>query len=283
MKKVVLITGTSSGIGRATAMYYAERGYQVVATMRAPQLQTNALVHKNIVVDQLDVTSQDSIHACVERIKLQFGRIDVLVNNAGYGLLGVFEGATNEQIERQFATNVFGVMKLTREVLPLMRKQKSGVIITVSSVAGRIGFPLYSLYHASKFAIEGLMESLRYELAPFHIKVVLIEPGAIQTRFGLDSKVDTRVLDAYQAYVDRVSLRMQGISQRADAPEKVAKTIYQASITSNPKLRYPVGGGAPTLLTLKRWLPDCVIRYVIEEVTTREVKQTTVHTKKEAI
>lgn len=181
--KTILITGSSSGIGRATALYFATKGWNVAATMRSPQREFELAKLPNVKVYPLDVTRPETIKEAVAAAISDFGGIDVVVNNAGYGGVGIFEAASQEQIERQFGTNVFGVMNVIREILPHFRERKGGTIINVTSVGGIITFPIYSVYHATKWAVEGFAESLQYELKPFNIKVKNIEPGAIKTDF----------------------------------------------------------------------------------------------------
>jgi len=183
MPQTVLITGCSKGIGMATANYFHSKGWNVAATMRKPQNNhpLNALEHTAIF--PLDVTRQESISLAVNSIINRFGQIDVVVNNAGYGAMGPFEAAEPEQIQKQINTNIMGVMMVTQEIIPIFRAQKSGIVINISSVGGRMTFPLYSIYNASKWAVEGFSEALTYELRPFNIQIKIIEPGPIHTDF----------------------------------------------------------------------------------------------------
>ncbi|MCY7272160.1 MAG: SDR family oxidoreductase, partial [Phormidesmis sp. CAN_BIN44] len=177
MAKTVLITGASTGIGLATAKLFQQRGWNVVATMRSLEQKSDLMTLDNTLCLRLDVTDSASITQAVTATLEKFSTIDVLVNNAGYALLGAFEACTPEQIERQFATNVLGLMAVTRAVLPHFREQRSGTIINIASIGGKMAFPLYSLYHSTKWAVEGFSESLQYELEPFNIRVRVIEPG----------------------------------------------------------------------------------------------------------
>ena len=188
MPKTMLITGASSGIGRATARLFADKGWNVVATMRDPAKGAD-LASGTVAVTRLDVQDGETIEAAVDLALARFGSIDLLVNNAGYGQLGLFEAMSEEKIEEQFAVNVFGVMDVTRAVLPHMRKAKGGTIINISSGAGLFTLPMSSLYNASKFALEGFSESLSYELASQNITVKLVEPhgGVNETEFGARS------------------------------------------------------------------------------------------------
>jgi NAD(P)-dependent dehydrogenase (short-subunit alcohol dehydrogenase family) len=180
---VVLVTGASSGIGRATVSACAARGWSVAATMRQPDAAGDLAALPGVVVLSLDVTSADSVESAVATTVATFGRLDVVVNNAGYAIDGVFEGADDATIRRQFETNVFGLMRVTRAAIPVMRRQQGGTIVQVASMGGRVTFPLYSVYHGTKWAVEGFSESLAFELRPFGIRMRLVEPGAIRTDF----------------------------------------------------------------------------------------------------
>jgi NAD(P)-dependent dehydrogenase (short-subunit alcohol dehydrogenase family) len=213
---------------------------------------------------RLDVTDIDSIKQAIEGALTKFGRIDAVVNNAGYGLVGAFEASTPEQIERQFQTNVFGVMNVCREILPYFRREKRGLIINVASMGGRITFPLYSLYHATKWAVEGFSESLQYELEQFNIRVKIIEPGPIKTDFYDRSQDLTRQEDlhAYDHFIDRALPNMQKAG--ADAPDGrvVAETIFEAATDGSRKMRYPVN--SKMVLTARKLLPDWAFFKVVK-------------------
>src|SRR6218665_398777 len=179
MKKTVLITGASSGIGKATSLYFARQGWNVIATMRNPEKETELVNEPNILVSRLEVNDPASINAAIAEGIAKFGKIDALINNAGYGQQGVFEAISTEKIQAQFDVNVFGTMNVTRAMLPHFRANQAGVIVNVSSGAGRVTTPLLSIYSASKFAIEGFSESLAFELDSQNIKVKIVEPGYI--------------------------------------------------------------------------------------------------------
>lgn len=270
-KKTILITGSSSGIGKSTAHYFAERGWNVAATMRNPDATPDLLHSPNIRLYKMDVTDEASIAKALTEIIQDWGRIDVLVNNAGYGAIGAFEAASAEQCQRQFNTNVFGIFNTTRAILPYFRKQQSGTIINVSSMGGRITFPLYSLYHGTKWAVEGFSESLQYELRSFNIRIKIIEPGAIKTDFYNRSQdlFHKEGLTAYDDYISRNLPYMQKTGENAPGPEIVAKTIYKAASDGRKKIRYPVGNGAPLFLFLRAILPlrtfMWLVRFVIEK------------------
>ncbi|MEM7107988.1 MAG: SDR family oxidoreductase [Bacteroidota bacterium] len=256
--KTVLITGSSSGIGKAIARYFHQKGWQVAATMRNPEQEKELLNLENIKLYRLDVCDKSTIHETIRLVITDFGGINVLVNNAGYGLVGPFEASTEEQIQRQFDTNVFGLMNVTRAIIPHFRERKGGTIINITSVGGRMSFPLYGLYNSTKWAVEGFSESLQYELRPFGIKIRLIEPGAIKTDF-YDRSMDVikkKGLNVYDSYVHRVFNNIQDMGASAEGPEIVAKKTYKAAVNRGHRLRYSVGGGAPVLLFMKRILPE---------------------------
>lgn len=266
MRKTVLITGASSGIGRATALLFQSNGWNVAATMRSPEkeVELNQLAH--VICPALDVQEPASIQAAVQETLSAFGRIDAVVNNAGYGLIGAFETFSPEQIERQFATNVFGLMHVTRAVLPHMREHRSGHIINVASFAGRSVFPFYSVYHASKWAVEGFSDSLAYEASCFGVRVKIIEPGTIRTAFWGRS-TDRENASGVQAYdalgkpvLNLIDAAAATISARS---EDVAAAICKAVEDDSSRLRYVVGMDAHLTLTARKLLPDALYNAVM--------------------
>jgi len=260
MAKTILITGTSSGIGRANALYFAERGWNVAATMRDPLKADPVLQHPHISVFALDVTNADSIAQAIADTLNRYKKIDVLLNNAGYALFGPIEASGNEQIQQQFATNLFGLIEVTQQILPVMRAAGEGLILNVSSIIGRMALPYASSYIATKFAVEGLSESMRYELEPFHIRVKLIEPGSINTEFGKGSK-QMAVSDPYRASMTKF-LGVFAKSNAAGAkPEEVAKVIYRAANDSSNRLRYLAKPGP--FFWMNRILPDAMWRRLL--------------------
>jgi len=264
-KKVVVITGSSSGIGAEAARYFAGQGWRVAATMRHPEKYPRVFEDKLITTFKLDVTEPDNIGPAIDKIISEFGKIDVLVNNAGYGVLGPLESLSDEQIRLQFETNLFGLIRVTQAVLPHMRLARSGTIINISSVGGRMAFPLFSVYHSTKFAVEGLTESIRYELKPFGIRVKLVEPGGIKTDFGTRSI--TKVNSApYQRMIDKTLGLLEKASGRLPGPQAVAKTIFRAATDQGYRLRYPVHH-QPYFL-LNSLLPDLLWRRFLESVFT---------------
>ncbi len=271
--KTVLITGASSGIGKATALYFQRQGWNVAATMRSPDQEinkTNSFANLDRVVClKIDVTDHHSIADAVAETIRQFGEIDVLVNNAGYAVLGAFETSTPAQIQRQFDTNVFGLMQTTRAVLPHFRDRKQGVIVNVASIGGRVAFPLYSLYHATKWAVEGFSESLQHELLAFNIRVKIIEPGPIKTDFYKRSADRSNNPDfpEYDNFSDRVLTTLNKVGTTGASPEVVAKTIYGASTDNSWKLRYPADPMAKKLLFLRKILPDFLFTKIVRQST----------------
>ena len=247
MSSTLFITGASTGIGKSTALYFKAKGWNVAATMRDPAGHQD-LRDAGIETLALDVTRPETIKPAVDAAIAQFGGIDVLCNNAGYGTMGPLEAATNEQIERQFATNVTGLILVTREFLPHFRARSSGVIINISSVGGVAAFPLFSLYHGTKWAVEGLSESLNFELNPFGIRVKLVEPGRIKTDFGTRS-LDILKKPGLTAYDDFVSRFLAARSAATGAPpELVAEVIWQAATDGTGQLRYIAGDDAKFII-----------------------------------
>ncbi|HET8707449.1 MAG TPA: SDR family oxidoreductase [Pseudomonadales bacterium] len=259
MSKTILITGSSSGIGRKAAFLFQQAGWNVAATMRSPQKETELNQLENVICPALDVLDENSIQQAVTATVQRFGTIDVVLNNAGYGLIGAFETFSQEQIQRQFTTNVFGLMAVTRAVLPLMREKRSGTIINVASFAGRSIFPVYSVYHASKWAVEGYSESLQYELNRYGIRVKIIEPGIVKTEFWGRS-TDRENVAGINAYADYSQPVLDLIDKAAGIiatqPEDVAHAIWQAATDSSDKLRYVVGLDAKITLAARRLLNE---------------------------
>ena len=257
MKKTIVITGASSGIGKSIALLFAAKGWNVAATMRNPSKTNDFQSIPSIKTYALDVTSESSIQSAFASIMNDFSRIDVVVNNAGYGATGIFEKSTDEQVRRQFDTNVFGLMNVTREALRYFRNAKSGTIINITSMGGLITFPFYSVYHGTKWAVEGFSESLAFELRHLNIKVKCVEPGAIKTDFydrSMDLFKNPSITD-YDRYEEVVYKNTQQAGKDAPGPEVVALTVYKAATDNSNRLRYPVGGLSPVLLMLRKLLP----------------------------
>ncbi len=262
MSQTVLITGASSGIGKATADLFHERGWNVIATMRSPDESRS---RERLFVTRLDVCEPGSVDEAVRRGVERFGDIDVVVNNAGYGLVGTFESISEGQIKKQFDTNVFGLMRVTHAVLPRMRERGAGTIINVASMGGRLTFPFYSVYHSSKWAVEGFSESLAYELEAVGLQVKIIEPGAVRTDFyerSADFTHDTK-LSQYNDIVEKGMAKMSAAAARGAPASAVAETIWRAATDGSRRLRYVVGADARQLLLLRRLLgPSLFMRIV---------------------
>jgi NADP-dependent 3-hydroxy acid dehydrogenase YdfG len=258
MKKTVLITGASSGIGKSTAKYFHKKGWNVIATMRTPEKEDELTKVENILVTKLDVTDLDSIQAAVDSGIKKFGKIDALVNNAGYAAYGPLEAFSRENIVRQFNTNVMGLMDVTRAILPHFRANKDGVIVNISSIGGKITFPLGSLYHGTKFAVEGISESLHYELEPIGIKVKIIEPGVIATDFAGRSFdfCNDESMEEYQGTVDKLKKFQEHFFDLSSAPIVVAEEIYTATTDGTNQLRYAAGADAVEFLASRKKMDD---------------------------
>ncbi|SHM76829.1 SDR family oxidoreductase [Mucilaginibacter sp. OK098] len=257
MKKTVLITGASSGFGRMAAKLFHTKDWNVIATMRSPEKEVELTTLSNVFISKLDVTDKLSIQNTVAAGIEKFGKIDVLVNNAGYGALGALEAATEEQVKQQFDVNLFGLIEVTKAVLPGMRQQKSGIIINVSSVGGRITFPFCSLYHATKFAVEGLTESLQYELNPLGIRLKIVEPGGYKTEFAGRSMnlFGANDLNDYKPAFDNFIAMLDNWPMSENIGE-VADAIYEAATDGTEKLRYPVGHDAAQLIEARQQMDD---------------------------
>ena len=257
--KTVLITGASSGFGEAVASHFADAGWNVVATMRDPSMagkQTRSF--PNVLVTRLDVQDRRTIDAAIAEGIHRFDGIDVVINNAGYGQFGIFEGVSPEAVQAQFDVNVFGAMDVVRAILPHFRSRRSGTVVNVSSGAGAIGFPMASVYSASKFALEGWSEALSYELASIGIKVKIIEPGgALKTNFmarvGGESAAQQMISD-YSQFLGHIGQLYEGMGSIADpdAVEKVVGAIFSAASDGSIQLRYAPTSDIQSLLNARR-------------------------------
>lgn len=265
MGKTVFITGASSGIGKVTAEYFLKKGWNVIATARRVESLEELDTHENALCTRCDVTDTETIAAAMQAGIKEFGGIDVVVNNAGYGAVGPFEASTENDVEKQFNVNVFGLMSVMREVLPHMRNKKNGVIINISSMGGRVTFPLYSVYHATKWAVEGLTESMQFELEGTGVRLKLIEPGAIRTNFyGRSMSIMSKDgVTAYDDFVERAMKNMNHAGHTGAEPEEVAKVIYKAATDRKKKLRYPAAGNAIVILALRRILPELLFYKIV--------------------
>lgn len=256
--QTILITGASSGIGKATAKHFQAQGWNVIATMRSPDNETELTALDNVLVTRLDVTDEASISAAVAAGLERFGAIDALVNNAGYGAYGPLEAFDIDGIRRQFDTNVIGLLATTKAVLTHMRAAKSGTIVNISSIGGRMTFPLGTLYHGTKFAVEGLSESLHYELSAIGVRVKIVEPGMIKTDFGgrsFDFQNDES-LEEYQATVAALMAGFASVGEQASEPGVVASVIWNAVTDGTNQLRYTAGDDAAELMANRKAQDD---------------------------
>jgi NAD(P)-dependent dehydrogenase (short-subunit alcohol dehydrogenase family) len=280
-KVVAVVTGSSSGIGFETSLLLAKNGFFTYATMRNID-KSDAIIDLKLKeklpleVLKLDVTNDKSVKEAIEKIINEQERIDVLVNNAGYALVGPLEELSIQEFKEQFETNLFGVIRVIQEILPIMRKQRHGTIVNISSLAGRIGFPLTSAYVSSKFALEGLSESIAYEVEQFGIKVILIEPGVIKTNFDKNLKIakkasnNTTTNGSNSPYADITEKRIAGFKPRFESGSssiEVAKVILKSVTSKNPpsELRFMVGDDAFKLMEIRKNKSDKEFRKIVME------------------
>ena len=275
-QQIALITGSSSGIGFETSLLLARSGFHTYATMRnlgksKEILDITKKENLPLRVLPLDVTDEESTQKAIDMVMYEQNRIDILINNAGYSLVGALEQLSMDEIKEEFETNFFGIIKLIRKALPIMRKQRSGRIINISSLAGRIGLPIASAYVSSKFALEGLSESLKYEIQDFGIYVILIEPGVIKTNFIKNLKIGKQVItsedgndnantsNADLPYAEITKKRISAFKPRFEkgsSPKEVADTILEAVTSDKPKFRYIVGQDASKLMDIRKNTSD---------------------------
>ena len=258
MSKTILVTGASSGIGKITAKYFQSKGWNVIATMRKPEREEELTALENVLVTRLDVQDSDSILTAVDSGINQFGAIDVLLNNAGYGSYGVLEATPVEKIRRLFDVNVIGLLETTKAVLPHLRKNGAGTIINIASMGGKVTFPLGTLYHGSKFAVEGLSEALHFELEAIGVRVKIVEPGMIRTNFGgssFDFNNDESLTE-YQKLVGTIMAAMRPLEANASDPIIVVETIYTAATDGTSQLRYIVGNDAKVIIEQRKATDD---------------------------
>jgi NAD(P)-dependent dehydrogenase (short-subunit alcohol dehydrogenase family) len=263
--KVAVVTGGSSGIGFETSLLLARSGFHTYASMRNLEKSKNITEIANtenfpLTVVQLDVNDDRSVKDAIGKIVAENKRIDVLINNAGYGLFSPIEDVTLDQVKEQFETNFFGVIRVTKEVLPIMRKQRKGTIVNVSSGAGRVGIPVSSAYVATKFALEGLSESMRYKLKEFGINIVIIEPGVIKTNFVGNLKTADTTSKSESPYADLIGRTMKGfgmmMENSSSPPKLVAEAILNAITSKEPEIRYLVGNDAKSIMEVRKSTSD---------------------------
>lgn len=257
MNKTILITGTSSGIGKATAIHFQQKGWNVIATMRSPEKDTELKELENVFLEKLDVLDLESINQAIQNGIEKFGKIDALVNNAGYGAYGPLESFPRENIIKQFNTNVIGLMDVTKAIIPHFRTNKEGVIVNISSIGGQMTFALGSLYHGTKFAVEGISESLHYEMKEIGVKVKIVEPGMIATDFGGRSfDFQAGEIADYQPIIGALMKQWQNPDNSSSAASLVADVIYTAVSDDSEQLRYRAGDDANFLLDTRKKMTD---------------------------
>jgi NAD(P)-dependent dehydrogenase (short-subunit alcohol dehydrogenase family) len=269
-QEIAVVTGSSTGIGFETSLTLARNGFHTYATMRTlegsrgSEQITDIAKRENLPLQviQLDVDNDKSVSDAINTIVKDNGRIDIVINNAGYALAGPFEETSNEEIRAQFETNFFGAVRIMKAAIPIMREQRSGKIVNITSMGGRIAVPLDSIYHGTKFALEGLSECLQYELEPFGINIILIEPGAVGSSFWKNLKIASKTtspdnIDSpYKQIVNNVSESFKQMEQNTIHPSEVAKVILQAVLSDNPDFRYVVGKDAAAILEARRNMFD---------------------------
>ena len=263
MDKVALVTGSSSGIGFETSLALARNGYHTFATMRnlGKDEKIKQIIEKedlSVEILELDVDNEESVNRAIKTVSEKKGRIDVLVNNAGYGMWGTVEDVSIDEFKEQFETNFFSIIRLIQKVAPIMRKQNSGNIVNISSVAGRIGFPVSPAYISSKFALEGLSESLRFELMPFGINVIIIEPGVIKTNFFDSMKMSEKSQQdsTYKEITDKVISGVKMMAEMGTHPKEVADVVIKTLGEEKPLPRYVIGNDAMMFLEAKKMKTD---------------------------
>jgi NADP-dependent 3-hydroxy acid dehydrogenase YdfG len=257
MSKTIVITGASSGIGKATAIHFQKQGWNVIATMRTPEKETELNTLDNVRLEKLDVLDLESIHTAIQNGIKTYGKIDALVNNAGYGAYGPLETFPRENIIKQFNTNVIGLMDVTKAIIPHFRANKDGVIVNISSIGGQMTFALGSLYHGTKFAVEGISESLHYEMAAIGVKVKIVEPGIIATDFGGRSfDFQAGEIADYQAIIGALMKQWQNPENTSSPASLVAEVIYNAVNDGTDQLRYRAGDDANVLLDNRKKMSD---------------------------
>lgn len=257
MGNTILITGASSGIGKSTAIHFQQQGWNVIATMRTPEKEAELNKLDNVLLLKLDVNDLSSISEAIQRGIDKFGRIDALVNNAGYGAYGPLESFPRENIIKQFNTNVIGLIDVTQAIIPHFRANKDGVIVNISSIGGQMTFALGSLYHGTKFAVEGISESLHYEMKEIGVKVKIVQPGFIATDFGGRSfDFQAGEIEEYQSLIQALFKQWQNPNNTVSPASLVAEVIYEAVTDGTNQLRYRAGDDAHFLLDNRKKMSD---------------------------
>jgi len=269
-KKIVLITGVSSGIGQATARLLAQRSFTVFGTSRNP---TSVETISGVELLPLDVCSDEAVEACLKTLFKKTGRLDILINNAGYVLRGAIEEPTLEESKAQFETNLFGVIRMVKGVLPIMRRQGNGQIINISSMAGLVASPFVGYYSSSKFALEGYTEALRHEAKPFNVQVSLVELGFIKTNVWDNSKVAVNRISDYDPWRQRALEVRHQFEEKALEPAVVAEVILRIIESKSPRLRYTVGSDVARLSRLRRFLPEAMFEKGMRRTLHLDIKK----------
>lgn len=260
--KTIFITGASTGLGKATAKLFAAKGWRVIATMRKPEAETELNLIDNMTLLPLDVTNLGQIRETVQKT-LALGEVDVVFNNAGYGMIGPLEATTDEQVVRQFDTNVLGVIRVTQAFIPYFREKGNGLFITTTSIGGLITFPFNSIYHATKWALEGWSESLAFELNKFGIGVKTVSPGGIKTDF-VSRSLDTASHPAYDKWIEKL---YDGFNEYDFTPaEQIAEVVYVAATDGKDQLRYVAGADAVASYARRQQVGDEAFRKGIDEM-----------------
>jgi NAD(P)-dependent dehydrogenase (short-subunit alcohol dehydrogenase family) len=272
-ERIAVVTGSSSGIGFETSLLLAKNGFRTYATVRNPD-KAKALRDISdkgelpMRVIELDVDSDKSVEDAIHKINDESKKIDVLVNNAGYVLVGALEDLSMDEIKAQFETNLFGAIRVMKAVLPIMRKQQGGTIVNVSSMGGRVAFPLCPAYHGTKFALEGVSESIRFEADLFGIKVILVEPGTIRSNFLTNAKVGQKTAIPTSPYAPKLQILQKAwgpIFDKGTSPEEVAKVIFKAVTSDNPSLRYMVGDDAIQMMEARKGMSDLEFEGLVKQ------------------
>ncbi len=254
--RTVLVTGASSGIGQATARLLAQKRYRVFGTSRH-SISNGSIPQVEMIT--LDVRSDKSVEACVSTVIKKAGRLDILINNAGYELSGALEETTIDEATGQFDTNFLGVLRMIKAALPIMRKQNEGQIINISSLAGLVGIPFMGMYSASKFALEGYSESLRHEVKPFNIHVSMVEPSFLKTPMMNARQLAAHPIGDYDQWRKQALAAFREFEENAQGPELVANAVLKIVASKSPRLRYILGQQAMIVSNLRRFLPEAML------------------------
>lgn len=270
MQRVAVVTGSSSGIGLETSLAFARNGFHTYATMRNLEDGSRHIMDiatkENLPLQpvQLDVNNDKSVKDAINRIVKEKGRIDIVINNAGYDLAGAIEEISYDDMKAQFETNFFGAVKVMKSVIPIMRNQRNGKIVNITSIGGRVAIPFHSIYHATKFALEGLSESIQYELEPFGIKIILIEPGTVRSDFWKNMKTAATKPSGSESTTDlpysqmkiKIAESLKQVAENGLHPSEVAKAILDATTSDNPDFRYLVGKDATMTIEIRKNMSD---------------------------